>query len=290
MSHVCILNGIHRGAVIAVGECPVVVGGHGESDALLSDDSAEGIAARLSANADGTLAVEAVHGGPLRNGRRLRAGRRAALGEGAVLTLGDIEIARGETLSAATAQASLRDRRRATSGWVAVCAACILVFAVIGAVGGPAGAFGSWQSADRAAAPVRETDIRRDPLIELTRALERQGLSEAISVRRSEAGQIRATGAVDEDERARWKTLVRWFDGHFGGATTLVADLTERRDGYVMPFRIASVHSEPNAHVVLHDGRSYPVGSILPGGWELRGVANLKIELFREGQSLLIAF
>jgi hypothetical protein len=102
--------------------------------------------------------------------------------------------------------------------------------------------------------------------------------------------RIKVRGALTGDERVRWSAVERWFDGAHGGAFMLDAQFGSRSDDVVLPFRIISLKSGPHPAIQIQDGRSFPVGSILPGGWRLDTVGGMLIVLTRGDRELTIAF
>jgi len=290
MNHICVLSGIHRGAVIEIGDTPVSIGGGDDCGALLSDVSAKGSIVSISRNPEGTLEATALGGVILRNGRRLRQDKQASLQDGAVIGIGGVDITTGRDLQSAEKSKADREKRHVLVSWVGVGAACLAVFGLMGAFGGPAGAFGSLRTVGSEVRTVEKVRVQRDPLIDLDRELTRTRLASVIDVTRTESGQILATGAVTTAERQRWNEIVRWFDGRFGDIAMLETHLTDRGDGYVMPFQIVSIYPSSNPRVVIQNGQTYPLGSILPGGWELREIARMKVVLARGGQELAISF
>lgn len=290
MKHVCILSGIHRGAVVEIGDQPVLIGGDDACGALLSDESAQGSVVEISAGSDDTLTVKTIRGTVTKNGRNLKPEKCVLLGADVMIGVGDVQIAAGDTLAVADDIKARRENRRMMMGWGGVCAACLAIFAIIGAIGGPADAYNSPYSFGAASRSADAERLRREPLAELQREVARKGLDTVLNVRRSESGQLIATGAVSPDERARWRDTVEWFDGRFGDIAMLESRLSERESGITLPFQIVSIHAAPNSRVVLQNGESFPVGSILPGGWELRQIAGMKVVIARGDRELAISF
>lgn len=289
MQKICILNGIHRGALIEVAQQSVRIGGDDDCGCLLSDQSARGMAIEVSRDDEGALTVEGVRGDVLRNGRRLRVGKVVSLKKGVIVSLGDVQIAPGDTLATARENMTLRNRQRWMMNAGAVMAAFVGVFVLISSFGGIADAYNS-PGQYRAATLVNPVVRHNDPLGDLTRVVERSGLSSVIELSRFDASQIVATGSVTLEENQKWTEIVQWFDGRFGGRTVLVSNLEERSEAYTLPFQVKSVHSAPNPRVILRDGRAFPVGAVLPGGWELSRIAGTKIEITRGTEALIISF
>jgi len=290
MKHVCILNGVHRGAVIGIGEEPVLVGDGDDCDALISDASVQGSAIRISIRDGGDLVATPVRGVAARNGRPLAVSRQAALAGGAVISIGDVDLTAGSDIAIAEQAVSQRDRQRMMFNWGGVAVVCVALFGAIGVIGGPADAF----NASRMVQPASlSDDIRRsqrDPMVELQGEIARNGLSDAIVLTRDESSKIIATGSVIPEEGRRWQTLTRWFDGRFGDIAMLESRITGRSDDIVLPFQIVTVRAAPNPQVVIQNGRAFPLGSVLPGGWEIRDIRGMSVVLFRNGKELVISF
>jgi|GEM_PF-3572524 len=292
MKHVCILNGIHRGAVVAVGEGAILIGGDAACDALLSDASVGDSTLRIDHDSKDRLTVEVVAGSASLNGRILRDGKPLTFADGTVASLGGVDIAIGSDLSAAQAGISARGERRMVMNWGAVAVACTAIFAFIGIVGGPADAYNALRGGVIPAERVVAVSAiqRGDPIMDLKREIERMDLSDVIEVRHSEIGKINATGAVNMAERERWESVVRWFDGRFGDMALLNSSLTERQGTVVLPFRIVSIRSMPQPRVTTENGETYPIGAIMPGGWTLRAIDGNRVDLSRDDRMLTISF
>lgn len=290
MKHVCILNGVHRGAVIGIGEDPVLIGDGDDCDALISDASAQGSAIRISSKAGGGLFATPVRGEASRNGRPLAISRQATFAGGAVISIGDVDLAAGDDISVAEQAVSQRDKQRMMLNWGGIAVVCIAFFGVIGVIGGPADAYNAPQGVQSASLSDDIRRMQRDPIVELQDAIATSGLSDAIVLTHDESSKIVATGSVTEQERQRWQDLTRWFDGRFGDIAVLESRMSGRSDDIVLPFQIITVRAAPNPQVVTQNGRAFPVGSILPGGWEIRGIESLSVVLFRNGKELVISF
>jgi hypothetical protein len=129
-----------------------------------------------------------------------------------------------------------------------------------------------------------------NPVLALEREISRRGLSGRVVVERTVSGQILARGAVSPGEYDRWNGVVRWFDGRFGDRAMLESRVSKGSDDIVLPFEIVSVLSSPSSRVVIQNGDSFPVGSFLPGGWQVRSIANMTVVLVREDRELAITF
>ncbi len=290
MKHVCVLSGIHRGAVVEIGDTPVLIGGDDDCDALLSDEAASGSVVQIASRPDGTLRATPMRGVVSRNTRRLRSDKEISFRKGAVIGVGGVDIAAGRDLDMARKAMSERDKRRMMLNWGGFCAACIVAFGLFAAVGGPADAFNSFRTPKVVLPSVEAERIKPDPLAELDRELAKQGLSNRITLKRTGSMQILATGTVDASQFDRWNGLIRWFDGRFGSVTMLDSQVKAKGDGFVLPFQIVSIHSSPNPHVVIQNGQVFSIGTFMPGGWELRDIASMKVVLVRGDQELAISF
>ena len=288
MKNICILSGIHRGAVVEIGDDPVLVGGDGECDAMLSDDSADGAVVSLSRTPGGELVATGVRG-PVRRGVfRLREGKRTKLPPGSTLHIGGVDVAAGNDLASARRAVAQGDRRLTMLKLSGACVVCVVLIGAIGVVGGPADAYDSIKTARMAS--VAPGIAPRDPVSELERRIEDADLSDTIGIVRENEGRITATGSVSPSQRRRWDEIVRWYDGRFGGTVTLDARIAGRDDDIVLPFRIVSVTATPSPRVVIQNGDAFPVGSILPGGWEVRQIARLTVVLARGDREVAISF
>ena len=289
MKHICVLTGVHRGAVVEVGADPIVIGDGEDCDALLSDASASRSALRIEPDGEDGLVARAVRGAVSRNGRRLRVGSGGALTEGIVVGIGDVELAAGPDLASAERAVLSRGRRASFCRWSAGCALCLALLGASSLVGGSADAYvPSDEAARRSFVPVGHA--AREPLLELREELVAAGLADAVSVTRDASGGIVASGALTISERERWKEIVRWFDGRFGAVSALDMRLSPRSDDIVLPFRIVSVQAMPNPRLVIENGAVFPVGSLLPGGWEVRRIERMTVVLAREERELVISF
>jgi len=288
VKNICILNGIHRGAIVDLGEDPVLIGGDEDCDALLSDSSAEGTAMSVSRGSGGDIVAEGVRGTVRRGLRTLRAGKRMTMTSGSIFRIGDVNVAVGNDLATAERAVGQGERQRTMLKWSGACVVGLVLFGVIGVVGGPADAYNSIKNVQ--ASFTRSDASLRDPVGELEREIERVGLSGAVGILREGDGRIQATGSVNVDQRKRWDEVVRWYDGRFGSMVSLDARLAQRDDDIVLPFRIVSVLAAPGPRVVIQNGESFPVGSILPGGWEVRRIAELTVVLARGDREVAISF
>ena len=290
VERICVLSGIHRGAVIPVADRPVLIGDGGDCDALLSDSSVTGSAIRLSRDPRGRLSVTAVRGDVRRNGRSIPLDRPSLLRDGVAIALGDVRIAAGNDPSGAQNSVNQRDRRRTLLSWGGACVASLALLGFLGGVGGPADAYNAAHVQARA---MSDSAIKRDytdPIPALDREIARQNLTDRVVVERTISGQIVARGIVSAQEYARWNDTVRWFDGRFGDRAVLESKVSQGSDGIVLPFEIVSILSTPNPKLVIQNGNTFPIGSILPGGWEVREIADMTVVLARGDRELAITF
>ena len=290
VERVCVLNGIHRGAVISVGEHSVLVGGGDDCDALLSDESVGSAAIRISHDSRGRLSATAVRGVVGKNGRTMRLDRPASFGNGSTITLGDVKIVAGKNASDARHSVDRRARKRTLLSWGSVCVVSLALFGLFGAVGGSADAYNASRLDDRTTSSSSLVRRVEDPMPALRRAIEQNDLSGRVTVQRKASGQVIATGAVSAVERDRWNRIVRWFDGRYGDRAALESRVTPRSNGIVLPFEIVSILASPNPRIVIQNGDVFPVGSILPGGWAVDRIADMTVVLTREDRELAIDF
>lgn len=291
MKHVCILNGVHRGAVVGIGEDPILIGGDDDCDALLSDVSVAGSAIRVSMKPDGKLMATSIRGTATRNGRRIRADRNVAFPAGTVIGLGDVTLAVGDDVSIVEQSVSHRDNQHMMFKWGGLAVACLAVFALFGVVGGPADAYNSQQGVRTSAPASMALRVAgRDPIPELEGRISDAGFSGAIVITRDETSKIVATGSIVEEERGRWRDIVQWFDGRFGDIAILESRVSGRNDDIVLPFQIVSIRTAPNPQIAIQNGQVYPLGSILPGGWEVRRIESMTVMIANEDRELVISF
>lgn len=290
---VCILNGIHRGAVIRVGDTPVSVGGTPGCDAVLADDSIADHCVVLSRGDDDNIVVTLRDGSAAIGMHAVRSERPASLVKGAVLRMGDVRIAKGAEVDCAQQDVQARDKRRTARNWVVAMAASLLLVGGVGALGG--GAADAYIGDEPAPRSFFVSTSNRTANVDASNALQRKidemDLSNSVSIKPlAFSDQILVTGAVTPSERERMSSVIRWFDGSFGGRVMLETDLQDRDTALVVPFRIVSVVVAPNPHIEIQDGRIFPIGSVLPGGWEIQGIADMKVVLVRGNKELKIAF
>ncbi len=291
VERICILSGIHMGAVITVGSRPILVGSGDDCDALLSDVSVKDAAVKIAVDQRGRLMASTVRGDVRRNGRILRPDSTSSFDNGTTISLGDVKIVGGHDMIGAQRSVDRRSKRRTLLSWGGACAASLALFGFFGAVGGPADAFNLGAQVPGRTAPMAEL-LRRaeDPMPELEREIALNDLSGLVSVEQTVSGQMLATGVVSAAELDRWNSTVRWFDGRFGDRAVLESRVSLGASGVVLPFEIVSIVASSNPRVVIQNGDSFPVGSFLPGGWELRRIANTTVVLVREGRELAITF
>ena len=289
--HVCILNGIHRGAVVPIGDRPVVLGDTEDCDAILSDRSVRGRSVRLCVSDAGEIVATPLQGEVTRDGRRVRPDRSASLREGTVLGVGDVRIASGSDLSATRHAVRRSSRQRTLFHWMTAAAATLALFSLLGTVGGRADAV------DRAHERSTVASVRAlasssftDPQEELRRRIAAEELAGSVSVKTAAADRLIASGTLTPGQHEVWHSIVRWFDGRFGDRVLLESRFSERADDIVLPFEIVSVVTAPGPRIVIQNGHVYPVGSVLPGGWEVRRIASMSVVLARGDRELAIAF
>jgi hypothetical protein len=206
-----------------------------------------------------------------------------------------VNIARGSSLDEARRAVNMRERRRTVLNWAIASAASLMLIGGVVAVSG-GGAADALIASDRAADTFSRAQSRRDSansiaVEALDREIARAGLSGLIDVERNAVtGQLRADGEVTAEERRRWNAIAQWFDAHFGGELMLQTDIRDRDTSVVMPFQIISVVMSPNPRIVIENGRIFPVGSTLPGGWEVVDIADMKVVLAKGNREVKIAF
>ncbi len=291
---VCILNGIHRGAVIEVGETALSIGGVPGCNAVLADASVADCSVEFLRDVSGSISVALIDGQARIGGKAMKVARPVSFVAGAVLRIGDVSIARGSVLDRAQKAVRLRERRRTALNWAVAVSAALMVVGGASVIGGNgvAGAFIASTAPDKPNAPeVASRLVDGIAATALEREVERVGLTDVVLVERETmSGQILVTGEVSTEERALWDVVAQWFDGRFGGQVMLEADLVDRDASLVVPFRITSVVMTPNPRIIIQDGRVFPIGATLPGGWEIRRIADMKVVLAKGNKEVKIAF
>ncbi len=291
VERICILNGIHKGVVISLGDDPVLIGGGADCDALLSDASVSDAAVRITRVSRGRFSATTVRGEVRKNDRVVHQDKLVSFGDGATICLGDVRLCAGGDLSSAKCSVDRRTKRRTMLGWGGACAASLALLGVLGVVSGPADAYNSAAQETGLTASVMET-LRNseNPMPELKKKIVSNNLVGRVKVDELPSGQMLATGKVSAAERDRWNAIVRWFDGRFGDRMVLESRVALGNNNVVLPFKIISVMAAPNPRVVIQNGNSFPVGSYLPGGWELRRIEHMSVVLAREDRELAIDF
>ena len=148
------------------------------------------------------------------------------------------------------------------------------------------------------ASPPRSTEPRigTEPRVnaeeagrKLTERLDASGLS---GLRVSAAGgQVIVTGSITKQQTGAWTEAQQWFDAAYRGRLVLVANVTPTEAKKPAPvLNVQAVWFGERPYVITAEGNRYYKGAFLDNGWMIKDIADGRILLAKDGETLALVY
>jgi hypothetical protein len=301
-----IVEGLHHGVRFALEDNEYVVGLNAECDIVLRDDGVlphhailhiEGAEARIDAvGGDVMVGNTKVAKG---NGCRVRLPAKVAIGN-ATLQLAPPQGAHG----AFGGIASIMSQPTKVAGGVIVCAVAVIV----AARGLPhpepsaapimeASAVDQSFSETHNAAPVTAAPMNVPQISPETTKVAADELAEKI--REAGIGTLNVTstderiaveGRLNDQQSPSWSSIQRWFDGKYAGAAVLTANVAIGPMAGPAPIRFQAISLGKRPYVIADNGSRYYEGAILESGWIVQRIAEDRVILKKDAESLTLSY
>jgi hypothetical protein len=123
----------------------------------------------------------------------------------------------------------------------------------------------------------------------LTERLEASGLS-GLRVNAG-AGQVIVTGSITKQQTGAWTEAQQWFDGAYRGRLVLVANVTPTEAKKPAPVvNVQAVWFGERPYIITTEGNRYYKGAFLDNGWTIKDIADGRILLTKDGETLALVY
>jgi hypothetical protein len=104
------------------------------------------------------------------------------------------------------------------------------------------------------------------------------------------AGQVVVTGSIMKQQTAAWTEAQQWFDAQYRGRLVLVAKVgfTEAKPMPVV--NVQAVWFGERPYIITAEGNRYYKGAFLDNGWTIKDIADGRILLSKDGETLALVY
>jgi hypothetical protein len=104
-------------------------------------------------------------------------------------------------------------------------------------------------------------------------------------------GQVVVTGSITKQQTAAWTEAQQWFDASFRGRLVLVANVTPTDAKKPMPVvNVQAVWFGEHPYIITAEGNRYYKGAYLDNGWTIKDIADGRILLAKDGETLALVY
>jgi hypothetical protein len=123
----------------------------------------------------------------------------------------------------------------------------------------------------------------------LTERLEASGLS-GLRVNAG-GGQVVVTGSITKQQTGAWTEAQQWFDAAYRGRLVLVANVTPTEAKKPAPVvNVQAVWFGERPYIITTEGNRYYKGAFLDNGWTINDIADGRILLTKDGETLALVY
>ena len=98
------------------------------------------------------------------------------------------------------------------------------------------------------------------------------------------------TGSLTKREAAAWTLVQQWFDESYGGRLVLTANVAIGEGKSAPTLRLQAIWYGERPYVITEEGAHFYEGAMLDSGWVLQRIAEDRVVLEREGESLALTY
>lgn len=313
-----ILEGLHRGVEITLGEGEYSLGQDTACDIVLSDEGVAKHHTVLRLTYD-DASIEAVGGRILVDGLEIASGYGCRLRTPTRLTIGSAVVSLTVPREQKHAPAGqFGDMLRllhehpvtAASGIIACAVTAIFVSQLMATPGRRANtspivqsAAGNERNVAEIAAGAKKAIERESTAIKAVgnRSLPVANAYEALKKKLGEAGiqsiqltmgdqTIAAKGRISDAEADKWLTIQRWYDNNFSSAALLNVNVAVGPLPGPAPVRLQAIWFGERPYIIPENGVRYYEGSILETGWVVEKITEERLLLTKNGETFALKY
>jgi hypothetical protein len=107
----------------------------------------------------------------------------------------------------------------------------------------------------------------------------------------TEGGQVVVSGSITKQQTDAWTEAQQWFDGAYRGRLVLVAKVTSAEAKKPPPVvNVQAVYFGERPYIITAEGNRYYKGAILDNGWAIKDIADGRILLAKDGETLALVY
>jgi Inner membrane component of T3SS, cytoplasmic domain/Inner membrane component of T3SS, periplasmic domain len=103
-------------------------------------------------------------------------------------------------------------------------------------------------------------------------------------------GQVVVTGSITKQQSAAWTEAQQWFDGAYRGRLVLVSNVTFAEAKPMPVVNVQAVWFGERPYIITAEGTRYYKGSFLDNGWTIKDIADGRILLAKDGETLALVY
>ena len=104
-------------------------------------------------------------------------------------------------------------------------------------------------------------------------------------------GQVVVTGSIMKQQTDAWTEAQQWFDAAYRGRLVLVANVTPTDAKRPMPVvNVQAVWFGERPYIITAEGNRYYKGAFLDNGWTIKDIADGRILLAKDGETLALVY
>jgi hypothetical protein len=292
-----IVDGLHHGVHLALEDAEYSVGANAESDIVLRDEGV--LPNHLKLRLEGSeLRVEATGGDVVVGKVKVAAGHGCRVKLPAKLAIGKAVLRIAPGAGAARPGLSLK-HPAGIAGGILTCAVAGLFISNSMKVAeldwNPVAAtnvveqnFSEGRDAGRLNATALSPAAAESAVSELNAKFQEAGIS-TIRLNSSE-GRVSAEGRLSEEQSAQWASIQRWFDAKYGSSAVLTANVAIGPIAGPAPVRLQAVWFGQRPYIIAENGSRYYEGAILESGWVIQRIAEDRVVLSKESETLALTY
>ena len=104
-------------------------------------------------------------------------------------------------------------------------------------------------------------------------------------------GKVVVTGSITKQQTDAWTEAQQWFDAAYRGRLVLVANVTPTDAKRPMPVvNVQAVWFGERPYIITAEGNRYYKGAYLDNGWTIKDIADGRILLAKDGETLALVY
>ena len=103
-------------------------------------------------------------------------------------------------------------------------------------------------------------------------------------------GQVVVAGSIMKQQSAAWTEAQQWFDGAYRGKLVLVSNVTFGEAKPMPVVNVQAVWFGERPYIITAEGSRYYKGSFLDNGWTIKDIADGRILLAKDGETLALVY